>query len=560
MIPSSSKNNHTFATKMKSLLYICLCLILLSCAKNKEREQMTQVVERADRQNKAHDSITHVEAIISAVKFFDQHGSANEQLLAHYLLGCAYRDMGEAPKALQYYQEAADHADTTSSDCNYRLLSTNYAQMADLFYEQRLPYDMLEALNNQYWYLLKCNDTLQAIQCRQLRVSAYELLENSENILSVGKSSYQEFCKHGYDQEAAQSLGSLIPTLINKGLYNEARQTIHIYETKSGFFKNGEIIKGKELYYYHKGLYYLATHQWDDAEYHFRKTLRFAHDLNSQILATRGLSLLYKKLDIGDSMGKYAYMYAVLNDSNNRISSTQELRHMQSLYNYGRNQKLAQAQEQRANRNFNLFIVSISSTILILILCVSVFMLYHQRKKNELNMLRTQYEHDIEDLEQAKYDAIRLTEKQHDDIVSEKTAYIEELQSRIEQYQTMLNISPEKQLEDHLAQTEIYKRLKYLTCHPQAKVSTEEWEELQQTVSHHLPQFIAKVYSPQIDLKPEECDICLLVRLYFCPSDIAILTNQSVQYVSMKRLRLLQKIFHRKGSAADFDKMIRNLD
>ena len=48
---------------MRSLLYICLCLLLLSCATDAERKRMTQVVERADRQNKAYDSITHVDSI-----------------------------------------------------------------------------------------------------------------------------------------------------------------------------------------------------------------------------------------------------------------------------------------------------------------------------------------------------------------------------------------------------------------------------------------------------------------------------------------------------------------
>ena len=53
---------------MRSLLYICLCLLLLSCATDAERKRMTQVVERADRQNKAYDSITHVDSIAMAVE------------------------------------------------------------------------------------------------------------------------------------------------------------------------------------------------------------------------------------------------------------------------------------------------------------------------------------------------------------------------------------------------------------------------------------------------------------------------------------------------------------
>ena len=29
--------------------------------------------------------------------YYDHHGPPNERMEAHYLLGCVYRDMGEAP-------------------------------------------------------------------------------------------------------------------------------------------------------------------------------------------------------------------------------------------------------------------------------------------------------------------------------------------------------------------------------------------------------------------------------------------------------------------------------
>ena len=55
--------------------------------------------------------------------------------------------------------------------------------------------------------------------------------------------------------------------------------------------------------------------------------------------------------------------------------------------------------------------------LLILVIGVSTFLFYRQRKRNELSLLRSQYEHDIEDLEQAKYDAIRLKDLQQEEIV-----------------------------------------------------------------------------------------------------------------------------------------------
>ena len=68
--------------------------------------------------------------------YFDDHGTSNEQMLAHYLLGRAYYDLHEAPMALHSFQEAAEKADTTASDCDYRQLSRVYGQIGKLFYHQ----------------------------------------------------------------------------------------------------------------------------------------------------------------------------------------------------------------------------------------------------------------------------------------------------------------------------------------------------------------------------------------------------------------------------------------
>ncbi len=45
------------------------------------------------------------------IDYFDRHGEPNDQMLAHYLLGRAYHEQGEAPMALQCYQQAIECAD-----------------------------------------------------------------------------------------------------------------------------------------------------------------------------------------------------------------------------------------------------------------------------------------------------------------------------------------------------------------------------------------------------------------------------------------------------------------
>jgi hypothetical protein len=91
------------------------------------------VLQRAHEQNQAYDSITNVDSLCLSADYFDRHGTPNERMRAHYLLGCAYRDMGEAPAALQSYQDAVDRADTLSDDCDIRRLMSVYGQMAELY-------------------------------------------------------------------------------------------------------------------------------------------------------------------------------------------------------------------------------------------------------------------------------------------------------------------------------------------------------------------------------------------------------------------------------------------
>ena len=59
------------------------------------------------------------------VDFFNFYGNSNDQLLVHYLLGRAYHEHGEAPMALQSYQEAALRADATSADCDKNRTNNN---------------------------------------------------------------------------------------------------------------------------------------------------------------------------------------------------------------------------------------------------------------------------------------------------------------------------------------------------------------------------------------------------------------------------------------------------
>jgi len=129
---------------MKHLLAIFILLLAVSCCTTEaDRNRMRTCLDSINQRNRNDQPFT-VADVEPYVQFFDNHGTSNDRLLAHYLLGRAYYDHGEVPMALECYQKAAECADTLSEDCDYAQLARVYAQLANLFYYQGLYRQQLE--------------------------------------------------------------------------------------------------------------------------------------------------------------------------------------------------------------------------------------------------------------------------------------------------------------------------------------------------------------------------------------------------------------------------------
>ena len=127
------------------------------------------------------------------VQFFDKHGTPNDRVLAYYLLGRAYYDHGEAPMALQCYQQAIEHSDTTLNDCDYAQLSRVYAQMSEIYYDQGLYREGLyhDRMSERTAWLGA--DTLAALLCYEQEGYAYFTLEQMDSFVYVTKEAAQKY-------------------------------------------------------------------------------------------------------------------------------------------------------------------------------------------------------------------------------------------------------------------------------------------------------------------------------------------------------------------------------
>ena len=111
-------------------------------------------------------------------------------MLAHYVLGCTYRDMGEAPHAIDCYLDAAIQADTTAKDCDFYTLSCVYSQMAEIYYKQLLLSAHIDASRKASYYSFKANKPYYGILSLDKTSASYILLNKIDSAECVLKKVF----------------------------------------------------------------------------------------------------------------------------------------------------------------------------------------------------------------------------------------------------------------------------------------------------------------------------------------------------------------------------------
>ena len=318
-------------------------------------DRMRYELTLAEAMNKAYKDIATDSVMKLVVRYYDRHGSRNQQLKAHYLLGCAYRDMGEAPMAINAWQEAVDCADTLSTDCDYKTLYRVYGQMAELYDLQYMPHEELEAQRQVSKYALLAKDTFNYIRGIELQVNAYYLMGDSAGILQTTEKARQLYLKHGMQDEAAKVYAAAIHIAVDKGQFLLADSLMKDYVKASGLFdKKGDIEPSREQYYYYKGMCCLASGKLDSAEMLFRKLIPVSDNTMDGYL---GLLKLYQEKKDIDSTVHYAQLYESALSDYLKYTHKETVTQMKALYDYSRQVKIAQLLKSRNARQTLVFVI-----------------------------------------------------------------------------------------------------------------------------------------------------------------------------------------------------------
>ena len=541
---------------MKNLVFVFALLLTLACCTTEaDRSRMRAGLDSINQRN-CNDQPFTVTDVEPYVQFFDNHGTPNDRLLAHYLLGRAYHDHGEAPMALECYQKAIDCADTLSADCDYKQLCRVYAQMAQIFYEQGLYREQLKSSRHSAKYAWKGMDTLAALINYEQESQAYRNLNMPDSLLYICEHVSQLYRKYGYTHQAARALGYALSELINRQEFDKARRYMQIYESESEYFDSlGNVQKGREIYYRIKGLYYLHTNRLDSAEHHFRKELRDGKDFDNQHSGALGLTELYQKRKLEDSVAKYSlYAYMML-DSVYAQRTTKEVERIQAMYDYTRHQEIAHQEQKKANQRTIIIWICVAAIIFICIITYIVI----RRLSHKRHEIEQQYIHNLEQLEQTQSEVLQL--RAHADEYEELLAMKEKsLNDQSAKFQKQRN----KSLQDH---SEIDKKLyespicqKLLANQHIQKLTIQELRDCRRLVLENLPVFNNLLMSKKYAINEKDFNVCVLFRLGFKSKEVSNMLDISPGRVSQICTKVLHEVFGKEeGGAAELIEILHEL-
>ena len=532
----------------------CLMLLLLlhTACYGPQRQRMLALLDEADSLNRAYAQLPSDTLLREAAAFFDRHGTPNEQLRAHYLLGCAYRDMGEAPQALQCYLDAIDCADTISSDCEFQGLMAVYGQMAELYHAQHLPYNEISAAKKYEQYAIHTRDTFKYIRNLELISKAYDLLGDTVSMLDhIFKAQHlYEAC--GYHQNAVQAYAAPIYVAIDRGELDSASHMMQTYETASGLFDaDGNIEAGREGYYYFKGLYYLRRDSLNQSETFMRKMIGTAEEANGY----RGLMKIYSRRGNVDSTAHFALLFEQALDAKNNHREMDIIHQMATLYNYQRSERIASQKTLETLRMRQLVSILIAASLIMTALFYARIRVMRIKEKEAMK----RYMDNIGELRQARSELITLHLNEHENsrLIASREERIQQLESLVKEYQDKESYT----LADaklSMEQDETYKHF-HILANKGIRPTANDWESVKSSISELMPGLSGLLDKHRYCLNEFELQTCILTHLNIKPTQISSMYNVSGAYVSQVRRDLLKKVFNKEGKPGDFDKLIRSI-
>lgn len=518
--------------------------------------------------NKMYVSLAGEESVMKCVvDYYEKHGSPDEKMEACLLLGSVYRDMGDAPQALEWFDKAIIHGEKGNDKTQ---LAKIHGQKADLFIKQRLFEDALVEVD-----MMK--DISQAVGEKSLQVNAMSIkssveycLKRYESVINTYNEASDILLNDLRDTiRAAFMAASSISSYLRLEEYDKAKDLMLFYEQRSGLFSSdGEVVEGYESYYLDKGDLCVSLGLMDSSLVYYKKSLE-AHDLGNVCMSNYKLAKVYEGLGVTDSAFKYAIIACNLSQKYFEELQSTEVQRMivtHDYSNYKRNSEVALQKSEYSQKKTKL--VFIVATILIFVLGLFVFKWKRYKEKelelSRLKLLRVKNEVYNVASERAKIQTL----------LSQKMQELETLRNVINDSKTEANLNRElADLREALSETDsqytklaeddsiiVALTLKAVNNCSDGPVTESQWRELERYIKRLHPMFVSNVLKCIPNINKEHIRILMLMKLNFTNTQISFLMSKNLSTVSNARRRMYKKAHNGAvGTAELADEWIKGL-
>ncbi len=525
-----------------------------------EATRMYYLLLRIKANDKAYNHHTSDSLIQPVLHYYMEKGDRRHLPEAYYYAGRVYRDLGDAPQALEYFEKAAE---TLPEDGGYQQKSVIYSQMGVLFSFQEIHDEAMK----MYRKALICDESLKDTSGMvfDLRDIAYEYrcCGQTDSTLCY----YQKACDLATaiqeNMLVAMVQSQMSSLYVEQGKYTLARKALQPslenidLPSKSGIFSIAAKL-------YHK------TGRLDSAAYYYRELLNLGN-VYAQKAAHQGLAeIALARGNLGEA-SLHLSLYKHYIDSVNQITDTENIRRLHSLYNYQLREKENKRLKDENQKKADYILYGLT----VFIMAIALFLVYHQYNKRKKQQLKYQ----LQRAEQIKEENYRKSQQ----FIEENKIRIQELEGELNQV-NIANENLRKEIQDRkellrqetrraemeqgkreqaqkaLSDSDIYRLLKERLLDAQGRifVSTEEWQIMEDTLKGTCPDFFEKL-NGIYTFNEFQLHVCMLIKAHFSPSEIARLTERPKETIASTRRRLYTRIFREKGKPEDWDNFIVSL-
>ena len=488
------------------------------------------------------------------VRYYEGYGDSDKLMMAYYYQGSVWRDMNDAPRAIDCYHRALEAGRHTR--CSDLLISI-YSQLGTLLAYQGVYDESLQATRTALALCRQYRDTVNSPFFLRNIGRIWDIRRNKDSVYHYYNAALQQA---RYNQDSVMIEAVLLELGAISLSFNEVDTAKMLLEKVK--HRNDR----KRFFHGILGRIYSREGQRDSARAYFNRALPYA-GLRQQVTLHEELA----RLDYAEGRYAEAFSHAsqsmALRDSVTSLTETEEVAKINALYNYHRTEEMNRQLEQR-NRRQRGWLYGIVSAALFAACATAVWL---RQKKHEAALQRQK----IRNLEAEQYrrsEAYRaesrrqLAELEAQLCKAEKdkdTARRELLETR----HALLELSAAKdrieQQERGLLVSQLHRSSVYAffhkAAHEEVRITAENWQELRAAIDAAYDDFTGRLYSLCPNLSEMELHICWLIKIQLSPKDMAQVVGRSQSAVSMARTRLYKKIYQKEGTTSDFDKFIADL-